>query len=217
MKKDFLISLVILFLSLINIFFHQNQLISFSVGISVIGIIGFISFILKNNLYKTLFLIWILAQFPIIEVHEIKNGIKYVNPIFDLSQAFKIKIGFGLTYLPKTFYIGLNFIPFAYYALYKLLVANSLISSSVTIIPVSEQSPITKFAPFTAEIIDTEDGFLKAELSEIIEIEGNEYQIILFKTIDKSIFNLNKTRQKCFIKLIPIKTGIELQTEGFIK
>jgi hypothetical protein len=192
-------------------------LISLSVGLSVIGIAGFISFVLKNNLYKTLFLIWVMAQFPIIEVSEMKDGIKYVNPIFDLSQAFRIKFGLGLTYLSKNYNIGLNFVPFIYYALHKLLMAKSLVSSSVTIIPVTENSPITKFSPLSATIVDIEKGFFKAELKEKIEIEKNEYHKILFKTMDKSIFKLNKPRQKCFITLIPYSSGMELNTEGFIK
>ena len=204
MKKESILSYIVLLLSLINIYNHQNQLISLSVGLSIIGIVGFISFLLKNDLYKTLFFIWIIAQFPIIEVSEIKDGIKYVNPIFDLSQAFKIKFGFGLTYIPKTYYIGLNIIPFGFYALYKFLMAKSLISNTITIVPLSEQSPINKFSPLNADIIDTTDrGSLIAKLEDRITINETEYDKIIFKTVDKSIFKLKKQRQKCSIKLIP--------------
>lgn len=216
MKIENVISYIVLLLSLINIYNHQNQLISLSVGLSVIGIVGFITFLSRNNLYKTLFFIWIIVQFPIIEISEIKNGIKYVNPIFDLSQAFRFKFGFGITYYPQTYNIGLNFIPFAFYALYKILIAKSLVSSIVTIIPISEQSPLAKFAPLSATIIDTESGFMVGELKERIKIDDVDYKKVLFKTQVKSIFKLKKPRQKCLIKLIPDIDGTELNTEGFI-
>ena len=204
--------------SLINIIFLKDQLISLSVGFSAIGIIGFILFILKINLYKPLFLIWVIVQFPILEIHEIENGFKNITPVFNLSQGFHIKFGINFTYNSSAFTIGPNILSIGFYFLYKLSMAESLISRFVTILPVTEISPIAKLTPLKAKIIDiTDKGSFIAILEEMIEMENLEYKKLFFKTVDKSIFRLNKTRQKCSIKFVSTNKEREIKTEGFIK
>lgn len=216
-KKSNILAYIVLILSLLNIQLKQNHFFSLSVLISIIGILGFFSYIIKNNFYKPFFLLWIIAQVPIIEIIDFTDGIKNVTSIVDMSQSLRIKIGFGLTYIPKTYYIGINLIPILYYAFYKFLMNKSVVSNEITILPVTELSPIAKFTPMKAKIINiSENGSLIAELKEGIEIENVNFKTIVFNTVDKSIFRLKKIRQKCYIKLTSENNQIEIDTEGFI-
>lgn len=215
MKKDIILCVIVLVLSMFNIFNHQMNLITPSVGLSVIGILGVISYFLKLSYFKYLFLIWIIAQFPIIEFSEIISGVKTITYSFDLNQILNVKLGFRIG-SENSIYLGLNIFPFVYIGLYKFLIANSLIGEIVTITSIREISPLNEFSPLQIEIIDTlNNREFVGKLNTPITIEENTFNELVFKTSDKSFFKLNKPRQICDIKLKNESNKIE--TNGFIK
>jgi hypothetical protein len=218
LKKENILSYFVLLFSIANIYRNQTDLYTVSIALSFIGIIAFIMSLFKIRPYQYIFFIWIIAQFVIIDVTEMVNGININNHILDLSQGFNLKIGFFATYTPKTYSVNLNLLPFIFLPLYRLLTSRSVINNKISIFPVSEQSPITNFSPLNALIISNESNkTFVAELDKEIQIDQISYKTVKFETADKSIFKLKRNRQKCIVKLFSIEDKNEIETQAFIK
>ncbi len=123
-----ILSFIVLFLSVANVLKNLDNLFSLSVLLSLIGITGFLLFLAKHKLHKVIYLIWIVAQLPIITTKNIDTN--RLGNIFDLSQTYILNYGFGLIYNPISYRIGLNVIPLIYLALYKILEKNNGFASN---------------------------------------------------------------------------------------
>jgi len=119
-----ILSFLVLFLSIANILKNLDNLFSLSVVLSLIGISGFLLFLAKHKLHKIIYLIWIVAQLPIITTKNIDTN--QLGTIFNLSQTYILNYGFGLIYNPISYRIGLNVIPLVFLVLYKVLEKNNL-------------------------------------------------------------------------------------------
>jgi len=214
LKKDIIISIIVLILSILNIINNQLNIISLSVGLSIIGILGIVSYFLKLKYFKYLIIVWFFFQLPNIEFGEMINGVKEITNSFNLNQTIDLRLGlsFGST---TSIYIGLNIVPIVFIGLYKLLLSNSLIGEMVTITPVREISALKAFSPLEIEIIDTLKGEFVGTLNSPITIGNKTFYEIYFRTEDKSIFKLNKERQICNIRLKNENKVIE--TNGYMK
>lgn len=118
-----ILSFLVLFLSIANILKNLDNLFSLTVLLSIIGIFGFSLHLTKHKLHKTVYLLWIAAQLPIITTKNIDTN--QLGTIFDLSQTFTLNYGFGLIYNPISYRIGINIIPVIYLVLYKVLEKNN--------------------------------------------------------------------------------------------
>jgi len=215
LKKDYIFCVLVLGLSTLNIFNNQSNILTLTVGLSIIGVLGVISYFLKLKYFKYLFLAWILGQFINVEFSETINGVKTITDSFNLNQIIDLKIGLNIG-MTQSVYIGLNIIPFAFLGLYKLLLSNSHIGEFVTIIPLRKMSPLYTFSPIKIEIIDVlKNSEFVGALNPPIIIENETFDRIFFKLSNKSIFKLDKTRELCDIKLKNKNKVIE--TNGFIE
>ncbi|NQX83000.1 MAG: hypothetical protein HRT66_13550 [Flavobacteriaceae bacterium] len=219
MKKDIILIVLVVFLSIYNIYNNTSDLYSATVLVSAIGLTGFVLYMADIPIHKYFILTWILLQFPIIEMSEVLlDGAKVRYDVFNVSQFFiNPKIGFGFS-SPKTLHLSLNLVPFLYYFMYKFLLTKSFVSTKIVIFPVTEISYLMKYAPLEAKIVDVTDRReLIAKLDKSISIEGVVYDKIKFNTVDDSIFKPKKDRQECEVILMSGEIYYNESTFCFVK
>lgn len=83
-------------LSLLNILKHSANFLALTNLLSLVGIVGTILYFKKNNLYKKVIYLWILAQVIVVdrEILDEATGIWINKPYWDLTQVISVKLGF---------------------------------------------------------------------------------------------------------------------------
>ena len=217
MNKNLILGIGILALSILNILFTLLSFVDFSILISLLGITSFILQILKKDVYRSLQLIWVIAQIPLITIIEKSGGTTYETDILNLAQLFTIKFQFGLTYASKTFSIGVNALALIYLTLIKFLRSQELIGIVVSIIPNTSNSKYSEYAPLTAKVSEYSKKWFSAILTTPIKIDGSEFDLIRFNRNDNGFFNPQKECQICSIYLASTVHKHEISDSGFIK
>src|SRR6187399_2595706 len=89
-------------LCLFNLFNHGSNILVLSNLLSLVGLAGAILHFRKNELFKKLIYIWILAQLIVIE------------PFFDMTQVFSFNLGFNFSTTSTEYGINVNVIAIVY-------------------------------------------------------------------------------------------------------
>lgn len=198
MNKNLILGICILVISILNLLYRLIHFIDLSVLVSILGIVSYILQIKKRHVYKTLQLIWIVAQLPLITVPQDFGNTVNEKVIFDLAQLYEFPIKFGLQYSSTWYNIGINLIPVIYLAAFKLIVRNEYLNQAVTVIIDNEKSKISEYSPFYAKIVEYEKDWFTARLNKKIEINNSELGLVKFK-LKKAGF-LNPIKKVNFVK-----------------
>lgn len=209
-------SIIVLVFSIVEIFISNWNLNEISIYLSLIGILGFIANILDLKFYNSLYLIWIFLQIPIITITTTDEGIKSIENIFNLSQFVKVDVGFSIVKNPNSYRIAFNFLPLIFYKLYKIEIAQKVVTKTITLFSGSGLSPLNKFIPFKATINKVTNKLeYTAELKNPLYINENIYTHINFKTENGRLLKLGKEGQRCDVTLMCKNNKIE--TTAYIK
>lgn len=107
-----------------------------SLLVSAIGLAGLTLYFLKDGRFRHFIWIWITAQLLIIDhsyfgekLHAIIN-----KPVWDLSQAFHLKLGFSVSGDKNSYDINLNLLAIFYFFLFKNLKVYSYLGKSYPLI-----------------------------------------------------------------------------------
>lgn len=128
-------------LSLISIFLEFRNRNYLSLANSIIGLTGVCLFFLKNDVFRYFLWTWIAAQAIIID-HSFTNvttGITYDDPILDLSQIFRLKLGFSLSGSSNAYAINFNPVVILYFFLFRNLKTSSFIGRNIGLLPYERQ------------------------------------------------------------------------------
>ena len=216
MNKNLIPGIGILLLSILNLVFNLFSFIDFSVLVSLLGIISFILQVLKKDVYRSLQLVWAIAQIPLISIIEKTGGTTLETDILNLAQFFTFKLQFGLTYSLKTYSIGVNALGIVYLILLNILRSKELKGITIVVVPESPNSTYSEFSPLSATINEYSKKWYKAILNTPLKIDGSEFDTIRFKRKDNGFFDPKRKNQLCTINLSSSVHNHEISDSGFI-
>lgn len=116
-----IVPIVIILLSLMNISDHIGNILSLSVLLSFIGILGSVLFFLKKPISTKLIYAWLVAQ------------IFVINPFFDLTQGISFQFGFTLGLRSGDVGIKLNVVAIFLLGFVKMFEATNLVGKRITL------------------------------------------------------------------------------------
>ncbi|WP_431122526.1 hypothetical protein [Flagellimonas flava] len=217
LNRDLWLGLVILVLSLLNLISVFSQKVDLSIIVSFIGVVGFLLQINQRGVYKFFYIIWVVAQIPLISIIEPLNGTAQQVDVLNLSQVFYFDLKFSISLNTKTFSIGVNLLALVYLVLLRQKFGKEFVNEEVTIIPNSPNSKISEFSPLKAEIFKYEKDWYTCYLKSCLKIDQSEFDLIRFKPKKGGFFKPKKERQLCSIKLASTVHGHEESDTGFVK
>lgn len=217
MNRNLILGIGILLLSILNISFKIVGIIDLSFIISLLGITSFVLQLLKKDIYRSLQIIWVLSQIPLITVSQETKEAIYQTNLLNLAQFFEFKLQFGLTYSTKTYSIGVNLVAFIYLAVIKFLRSKEFIGLNITMVPDSPNSRLYEHAPLKANIVEYSKQWFLAKLEIPITIDNSEFDLIRFKSKENNFFKPEKERQLCSVRLASSVHRHEISDSGFVK
>jgi len=193
---DAILPVIVIVLSLINIFNSLSNLLSLSVLVSLAGITGAVLFFMKNPIAPKVIYGWIIVQlvsFP---------------PAFDLSQGYNLFI--AKTDSPE---FRVNFIATAMLGAAHLLATASLAGRKAIIYQFRESSLGDVF-PVTATlikrvVIEDEKNWLLAHLSTPVNYKDRPVYYVLIRRKDGETLKLGKEKQISFLRLVLDESHLE--------
>ena len=119
---------------MLNISIHSADLLSLTNLLSLVGIAGTILYFKKNDLFKKLIYVWVLAQVAVIyrTVLDKTSGVWLCQPLWDLTQVVSFKLGFYFTTDTSKFGIDANIVAIFFFELLKIMRVSSLIGKQLT-------------------------------------------------------------------------------------
>ncbi len=228
MKKDSVFPIVVLSFSALEIIdslvgqFNLLGLLNSSVGI-----LGVSFFFLKNDGYRQLITVWIYLQFILITktVVDPITSVTTSFPILDLTQLFKIKLGFGLIFGNTSYSLDFNFLPLIYLYFFKKLQTRTLIGWQLNLKLYQDNATLNDSLPQTTTVLDIIDfskneDWIVLELSIPIVYNEIKYQYGLIKAKDDIPILMNKKVQKAHLRLVEhlddLQTKRQLNNFDFI-
>lgn len=187
---DAIFPVIVIVLSLMNISNSFNDILSLSVLVSLVGIIGAVLFFMKNPIAPKVIYAWIIVQlvsFP---------------PVFDLSQGFNLLFSAQA----NSFEMRINFVAIAMLGAAHLLATASLAGRKATIYQFRESSLGDVF-PVTATlirrvVIEDEKNWLLAHLSDPVYYDDAPVYYVLIRRKDGETLKLGKEKQVSFLRLV---------------
>lgn len=217
MKKNLVLGIGILLLSLLNIVSKILTIIDLSVIVSMVGILSFLLQTLKKDSYRVFQIIWIVAQIPLISFREFTGGSYQEIDLLNLAQVIHFKVQFSLTFATKTYAAGANILAIGYLLVFRLLISKELIGQVITIVPDSPNSKLSSFVPIKPQITQYNGEWYTAHLNTKLVIDKSEFDLIHFKRKKGGFFKPNKERQLCLLRLASSVHGHEITDSGFVK
>ena len=228
MKKDSVFPIVVLSFStleIIDALFGQSNL--FGLLNSIIGILGVSLYFLKNDKYRQLINVWIYLQFILITktVVDPDTSLTTVFPIFDLTQFFRIKLGFAFIFDSTSYSTDFNFLPLVYLYVFKKLQTRTLIGRQLNLKLYRDNVTLNDSLPQTTTVLDIIDfskneDWIALELSIPIVHNEIKYQYGLIKAKDDIPILINKKTQMAHLRLVEnlddLKTKRQLNNFDFI-
>lgn len=187
---DAIFPVIVILLSLMNISNHLSDIISLSVLVSIVGIIGGVLFFMRSPIAPKIIYAWIIVQiisFP---------------PAFDLSQGFNLVMSVG----NKNSEFHVSFIAIGMLGTARILATASLAGRKATIYQFRESSLGDVF-PVTATLIKRvqladEKNWLLAHLSSPVNYNDTPVYYVLIRRKDGETLKLGKEKQVSFLRLV---------------
>ncbi len=193
-SAETILPIIVILLSIMNIFSNDHGLISLSILNSLIGIIGSVLFFLKKVNSVRLIYVWIIAQIVIID------------PFFDLSQGINFKLGFILGLKNGDVVLNVNVLAVIMLGFIKILEAANMVGKRITLKKfrdgiLGEIFPIN--GTITERIsLENEKNWLLVALDKSFDYEGQKIHKVLIKRKDDKTVKLKEKNQITFFRLV---------------
>jgi hypothetical protein len=198
-SKEILFPIFVILLSGFSIVFeHLHNLLSLSVLVSIIGIVGGVLFIYRYSVSTKLIYLWTIAQIII------------VVPSFDVSQFLKLSLGF---YSGQKG-IHLNYLPLIYLGFMKIIEASVLVGKTITFTEFRAGGALGAIFPMKGTIIervaiDKEKNYLLVELDSPFNYENQQITHVLTKAKDnEKTLKPGKKDQLAFFRVVEDKNDL---------
>ena len=196
-------------LSLLNISNHSADILSLTNLLSLVGIAGTILYFKKNDLFKKVIYIWVLAQVIVIdrEVLDKATGVWLDKPFWDLTQVFSFKLGFNFTTDSTKFGINVNIVAIFFFGLLKILEVSSLIGKQLTFKKFRQDNRLGDIFPLTGTVLkrvtlSKEKDWLLVQLSSIFDFDGKPIEYVLVKSKDGETIKQKAINQLVYFRLV---------------
>lgn len=196
-------------LSLLNISNHSADLLSLTNLLSLVGIAGTILYFKKNDLFKKLIYIWVLAQVIVIdrEVLDKATGVWLDKPFWDLTQVLSFKLGFNFTTDSSKFGINVNIVAIFFFGLLKILEVSSLIGKQLTFKKFRQDNRLGDIFPLTGTVLkrvtlSKEKDWLLVQLSSTFDFDGKTIEYVLVKSKDGETIKQKAKNQLVYFRLV---------------
>jgi hypothetical protein len=207
--KESIFPVIVAGLSLFNIYNHLTDFLSLSTLLSLIGIAGTILYFKKNDLFKKLMYLWIIAQLIVIdrEILDTVSDTWYESSFWDLTQVFSFKLGFTFATNSNKFGFNLNVIAIVYLAFFKILEISSLAGKQLTFYKFKPNSNLSEVFPLTGTIkkrvvLSKDKDWLLVELTSPFNFNGKSVNNVLIKRKDGEVIKPKVKNQLVFFRLI---------------
>jgi hypothetical protein len=196
-------------LSLLNISNHLSDLFVLTNLLSLVGIAGTILYLKKNDLFKKLIYIWVLAQVVVIdrEFLDKATGVWLDKPFWDLTQVFSFKLGFNFITDSSKFGINVNIVAIFFFGLLKILEVSSLIGKQLTFKKFRQDSRLGDIFPLTGIVIkrvtlSKEKDWLLVQLSSTFDFDDKAIEYVLVKSKGGESIKQKAKNQLVYFRLV---------------
>lgn len=196
-------------LSLLNISNHSADLLALTNLLSLVGIAGTILYFKKNDLFKKLIYIWVLAQVVVIdrEVLDKATGVWLNKPFWDLTQVFSFKLGFNFTTDTSKIGINANIVAIFFFGLLKILEVSSLIGKQLTFKKFRQDNRLGDIFPLTGTVIkrvtlSKEKDWLLVQLTSTFDFDGKAIEYVLVKSKNGETIKQKAKNQLVYFRLV---------------
>jgi hypothetical protein len=196
-------------LSLLNILKHSANFLALTNLLSLVGIVGTILYFKKNNLYKKIIYLWILAQVIVVdrEILDETTGIWINKPFWDLTQVISVKLGFKLTTNTSNFGINANIATIFFFGLLRILGASGLIGKQLSFKKFRQDNRLGDIFPLAGTVLkrvtlSKEKDWLLVHLSSTFDFEGNTIEYVLVKSKDGETIKQKAKNQIVYFRLV---------------
>ncbi|MBS3913772.1 MAG: hypothetical protein KG003_04690 [Bacteroidetes bacterium] len=218
--RDVFVPIVVVIVSVINIFQHIQNLICVSNLISLVGVAAAASYFSNLRIHKTLIYIWIIAQAIIIErsIMDGNTGLWVYRPIWDASQIFDLRFGFYWVKAEYAFGIKFNFLVIGYLAFYRIIEVSSLKGRRIVFDKFRNDGELADFFPMYGIVnkrivISNEENWVLVDLEETFPYDGRPISQILMKSKDGNSVNLRK-KELVHFRIVPSGMYVEERNEN---
>ncbi|MEO8149324.1 MAG: hypothetical protein ABI723_16885 [Bacteroidia bacterium] len=182
-------------LSLLNLFSHLSDPLRLSNLLSLVGLGGTFFYFKKNDIFKKLIYIWILAQVIVIE------------PIFDMTQVVNFKLGFSFSTSTSEYGIKVNIVAILFFGLLKILEVSSLVGKQITFNQFRQDNQLGDIFPLEGTILkrvtlSQEKDWLLVQLTTPFEYDGKPVSHALVKRKDGETIKLKTKNQIAYFRLV---------------
>jgi hypothetical protein len=203
-KTHSILPLIVLCLSATNIINHFGNLLSISVALSLVGLVGVYLFTIENDYYKQLIYAWLAAQILVITS---TNHYGDKTEIWDLAQVFNISFYLTLNFSESSCSVGVNVLPILGFGLLKALEISTLTGKSLTFYQFREDNLLGEIFPIQGKIlkritIGDDVDWLHIQLEKSFAFEGAEINEVLIKRKDNEVIQINKDYQLVWFRLV---------------
>jgi hypothetical protein len=209
LTTEFFFPVIVAGLSLFNIFNQLPDILSLSSLLSLVGITGVILFFKKNDSFKKLMYVWIIAQLIVIdrEVLDPASGTWFDSPVWDMTQVFSFKLGFKFSTHSNKFGLNVNVVALMFLGLFKILEVSSLVGKQLTLIKFKQDSKLSAIFPLTgivkkSVVLSKDKDWLLVELPSGFTFNGKIVRHVLIKRKDGEIIKPKTKNQLVFFRLV---------------
>lgn len=196
-------------LSLVSLTNHTTNPFAMANLLSLIGIAGMVLYFKKNDQFKKLIYIWIIAQLVVIdrEILDSTTGNWYSKPFWDLTQVFSVKLGLKFQTDTNKFGLNLNIIALFHFGLLKILEVSNLIGKQLTFKQIRAESALAEFSPLTGTVIQRvtlskEKDWLLILLTSKINFDDEIIEYVLVKSKNGEVITPKLKRQIVYVRQV---------------
>lgn len=194
--------IIVILFSIFNISSHLSDIVSFSVLVSLLGIVGAALFFLKHSIAPKIIYAWIILQIVVVE------------PNFNLTQGLTFYFFLGI----DNHSININVVALLMLGAARILATAGLAGKMVTVYQFRE-SELGNVFPVTGTLIkrvklEGEKNWLLAHLTNPVTYNNKPVYYVLIRRKDGKTLKLSKEKQICFLRLVVEETNLDNTTDA---
>ncbi len=206
-RDEFILIFIMCVLSIMNIVKEYEDLLSFTVFNSALGLAATVCFIFKIRAYLTLTYFWIFLQILIIHTVDLRVNPPQKHYFLDASQMYSFNLGFHAQFSQTVVGIGINLLPFIYFSIFKLIKISSIAGKEFTFSAFKHDSEFSDNFPLKGVAerrmhFFNEKDWLLFRLEKQIEFEGTSVSHALVKDKEGGIIKQRAKNQIVFFRMV---------------